>query len=166
MSTDWLKQEHLEFMQELIPHLEHRSDKRTATELLYGLTNQLTAQLSEHAAEAMMAERESPLVAEDLEELQALVAMGVQHNGLAPQFSAVQVGRALRVLSDLTARAAIGALDLEDQEGLAWVFDVAAVADEGVNRDNVRRLENLVRGGLGLELRLHNYIPVNEANPA
>jgi hypothetical protein len=134
--------------------------------MLYGLTVQLTQQLTEDAGEELMSEQEVPLTESDLQDVNALLAKGVQHNGVFPELSAVRVGRALRVVSELLGRAAVGVLDLEDQEGLAWIFDVAADANEGVNRGNVRRLENLVRAGLGLDVRLTNYSPVNSEFPA
>jgi hypothetical protein len=166
VQTDWLKEEHVEFLKNLIPYLEQRADKRRARELLYGLTGQLTTRLAMQAGEEIMAEPESPLTSDDLAELNALLAKGILHNGLVPELSTVQVGRALKIFSELLGRASVSSIDLEDQEGLAWVFDMAADAQDGVNRGQVRRLELLVRAGLGLPHRLHSYVPINEQHPA
>jgi hypothetical protein len=166
VSTQWLKQDHLNFLQRLLPYLEDRADQRLARELIYGLAQYLSLAIQSQASAAMMGESEDPVQTTDLDELNALVAKGVMHNGLVPDLSAVQVGRALRVLSQLLGRAAVSSLPVEDQEGLAWVFSVAASADDGVNREAVRRLERVVRAGLGLEYVLTDYEPVNQEYPA
>lgn len=166
MSNDWLKEEHVEFLKNLIPHLEKRADQRRAREVLHGLTMQLTTRLASEAGDAVMADLEVPLTEQDLNDVNALVGKGVLHNGLVPELSGVQVLRALRVFSELMQRTAAGPLDLDDQAGLDWVFDVAADAHNGENRGNVRRLEDRVRASLGLERRLTSYIPINEHNPA
>lgn len=166
MSHDWLKQEHLDLLKELLPEIEDRTAKRRFREMLYGLTVQLTQQLTEDATSEFMKEAEAPITESDLQEVNALLAKGVQHNGVFPELSAVQVGRALRVVSELLGRAAVATLDFEDQEGLEWVFDQAAAAHDGLNRANVRQLESRVRAGLGLDVRLLHYTPVNEQHPA
>jgi hypothetical protein len=164
--TKWLKQDHVDFVHRLVPHLESKSDKRLARELVYGLTNDLTVALQVRSSKTMMEESEDPVVTTDLDELNALVAKGVLHNGLVPDLSAVEVGRALRVMAQLLGRAAVSSLSPEDQEGLAWVFDTAADAEGGVNRAAVRQLERVVRAGLGLEYQLTDYAPINADNPA
>ena len=158
----WLKEQHLAVLLELLPAVENRTKKRLLRECVLGLTQELTAQLTHQATNTYFEEPVAPLREEELTAIQVLMAKGVQHNGLIPELSTGQVGRSLQVLGALLARAHIAFLDLEDQEGLQWIFDTAARVDNGVNEGQVRRVELLVRAALGLEVRLATSLSVNE----
>lgn len=162
MSTDWLNEQHLDALKALLPHITDRTVKRRVRECVLGLTTELTTRLTEEAVDTFAEEPIAPLTEKELTKLQALIAKGVQHNGIVPDLTSAEVGRSLQILSELLSRAHIGALDFEDQAGLEWIFDVAADAENGENRDNVRRVERLVRGGLGLTIRMSHVLPINE----
>lgn len=159
--TRWLTQDHLAALKALLPYIEDRRIKRRVKECVLGLSEQLSTELSRDAVAIAVDEPLNPLTERELELVQVLLAKGVQHNGLVPVLSTIEVGRALQILGELLARAKLAALDFEDQDGLEWVFDVASDYDQGVNRENVRRLENLVRSGLGLKYRLSFMPPFN-----
>jgi hypothetical protein len=114
------------------------------------------AELAE-SLEDTLADPEQPLTDEDLALLQGLLLKGVQHNGVVPELSALQVHRALRHFSALANRAATGVLTAEDLDFLEWIFDEAA--DIPRQRRLARRVEGIVRGGLGLEQRLTPPLP-------
>lgn len=161
MSTHWLRQEHLDTLRELLPYITDRTAKRRVRETLLGLSNDLAALLVTSATAELSQEPAVPLLESDLQDVQLLLGKGIQHNGLVPELSAVQVGRTLQITAALLTRAHIGALDLADQEELEWIFDVAADYDGGVRRQEVRRVELVVRGGLGLNVRLSHVPPLN-----
>jgi len=155
----WIRQEHLDTLKALLPYITDRTAKRRVRETLLGLTTELTAQLMTQATGELAQDPVAPLLDSDLQDVERLLGKGVQHNGVVPELSAVQVGRALQVTSALLARAHIGAMTLGDQEELEWVFDVAADYDNGARRREVRNVEQLVRGGLGLTVRLSTVMP-------
>ena len=87
------------------------------------------------------------------------MAKGIQHNGVAPELTTVEVTRSLQIMTELLTRAHATTLSLEDADGLAWIFDQAAMVDAGINRKEVRRVEQLVRTAMGIELRLQTMLP-------
>lgn len=161
MSTTWLKQDHIEALSALIPYIEDRTVRRRVKEVTLGLTEQLTTQLSRDVVQHTVNEPLNPLTKSELTDIQTLLAKGVQHNGLVPELDTLRVGRTLQIVGELLARAHLSALDFDDQEGLGWIFDVAAEHEDGSNRENVRRVERVVRASMGLETRLVSMIPVN-----
>lgn len=165
VSNTWVTQDHIEALKALVPYIDDRTVKRRVKECVLGLTEQLTTELSREAVAISLDEPIAPLTENELQSLNTLMAKGVQHNGLVPALDTLQVGRSLQIMGELLARAHVSTIDFEDQEGLEWVFDMAAEAENGVNRDQVRRLENLVRAGLGLKYRLSFMSPFN-SDPA
>lgn len=159
---DWLKQEHLDALKDLLPELPDGRVKRRVRELVLGLSTELAHQLALEATAVGLEEPIAPLTENELQDIQALLAKGLLHNGLVPELSVTQVGRALQVTTELLQRAHVGALDLDDQAGLEWVFDVAYGEADPDTQTNVRRLEMLVRAGLGLTTRMLHYTPINE----
>jgi len=153
--------QHIDALKVLLPYIEDRQVKRYVKDCVLGLSEQLAGALVREAAAVAISEPLNPLTEHELDNVQLLVAKGVQHNGLVPMLSTPEVGRTLQILGELLARARLSALDFKDQEALGWVFDVAAEADEGVNRENVRRLETLIRAGLGIPYRLDYLPPIN-----
>lgn len=162
MAPNWLRDQHISVLKTLLPNVQHRTDKRLLRECILGLTEQLNSHRSNEATELFAEEPVAPVVDTDLMALQSLLAKGVQHNGVIPELDAVQVTRSLQIMAELVGRAEVGALDHEDVAGLEWCFDVASQHDGGVNRKVVRRLEQLVRGGLGLGLRISTLTQIND----
>lgn len=164
MSTAWVRQEHIESLRALVPYIEDRTVRRHVKECVLGLSEELTATVSRDAVALAMDEPIAPLTEGELQAIQTLLAKGVQHNGLVPALDRLQVGRALQIVSALLARAQLAALSLDQQQGLEWVFDRAAeVGPE--HREEIRQLEQVVRGGLGLTVRV-SHLPPPNALPA
>lgn len=158
----WLTQAHVEVVRTASALVKGRKDRELLREIVLGLTNQLSEQMLVQALALYTADPMGPMEVGELELIEKLVTKGVYQNGVAPQLSATEVGKAVRVLGELLARAHVGMLSLDDQAGLEWIFDVAAEAEYRVHEDDVRRIERLVRAALGLAHRLDQMPPMNE----
>lgn len=153
MSPHWLTEAHLDAVKETLAVVQHPVTKRYLRDVYLGLSQDYAQRKVAESAQEYMHEPVAPLMEGDLVALQALLSKGIQHNGVIPEVDAVQVARSMQIVAELVGRAELAALTHEDREGLDWVFDVAADVTEGLNRKAVRRLEQLVRGAMGLGLR-------------
>jgi len=162
LSTTWLSPRHLDALHTAAKTTTDLEVGRALRECLFALTQDFNRELLQVAVAALEADPMPPLLEDELRDLQQLLVKGVQHNGVIPKLSSLEVARALQIAADLQQRARMGQLDFEDQAGLEWVFDVAAEADNGINHNSVRRVEEVVRAGLGLGIRLDLLPPINE----
>lgn len=144
---------HLETLETLIGQTTNRTMKRRLKELLLIVTQLHTNAMYARVLDQFAQELEAPMLEEDLQVLERLMHKGVLHNGVVPELTAPQVSRAVAMLTTLCVRANVGILEAEDQQFLEWMFDQAADADPE-QRVQARRVEQIVRGGLGLEQRL------------
>lgn len=150
--------EHVETLAAVLHTLPAGPERRRLQELLVWVTNAYTAQLAEQARVALSQEQDRPLVHSDLLVVEQLMRKGIQHNGVVPELSAPDVARGVSIITGLLSRSAASTLTQEDQEVLQWVFDTAA--QDPQRTPFVRRVESMVRAGLGVEQR-----PVWNHNP-
>lgn len=144
---------HLEALKRAMELAEDRAARKLLRECLYELSTAVSRQVTERAMEVMREDLTEPVLeTDDLKLLDRLIAMGVQQNGLVPVLSTLQVGRAIGILGNLLGRAHVSVLEQEQMELLEAIFDHAAEHDPV--RKQVRELEMLVRGGLGLDQRV------------
>lgn len=143
---------HLDALNQVIAGTTNRTLKRRLRELLLVVTQHYTAELQDDVIEQFRQDTEAPLMETDLLVLERLVQKGIQHNGVVPELTAPDIARSVAILTTLCIRANCAVLDAEDQHFLEWMFDQAA--EEPSQRATARRIEKIVRGGLGLEQRL------------
>lgn len=143
---------HIDILKQLIPQQSSRIAKRKLRELLLAVTHMHVAQLNAEVAAQFQEDTEAPLLESDLLYVERLLQKGILHNGVIPELTAPEVARAVAMTTTLCIRANCSVLDAEDQLFLEWMFDQAA--DEPSQRSQARRIEKIVRGGLGLEQRL------------
>lgn len=143
---------HIDILKQLIPQQSSRIAKRKLRELLLAVTHLHVSALTADVAEQFKADTEAPLLEADLLVVERLLQKGILHNGVIPELSAPEIARAVAIATTLCIRANCAVLSQEDQHFLEWMFDQAA--EEPSQRAMARRLEKIVRGGLGLEQRL------------
>lgn len=143
---------HLEVLNQLIQQTSSRIAKRKLRELLLLVTQMYTATLHAAVTEQFREDLDVPLLEEDLLAVEKLMSKGILHNGVVPELSAPDIARAVAIMTTLCIRANCAVLDAEDQQFLEWMFDQAA--EEPQQRATARKIEKIVRGGLGLEQRL------------
>lgn len=143
---------HLDVLEAAIAETTSRTAKRKLREVLLVATQQVTDQLHQSVKQHFQSDAEAPLLEEDLQLVEQLMHKGVMHNAVIPELSAPDIARAVAIVTTLCIRANCSALEVEDQHFLEWMFDQAA--EEPSQRAQARRLEKIVRGGLGLEQRL------------
>lgn len=143
---------HIDILKQLIPQQSSRIAKRKLRELLLAVTHMHVAQLNAEVAAQFQEDTEAPLLESDLLYVERLLQKGILHNGVIPELTAPEVARAVAMTTTLCIRANCSVLDAEDQLFLEWMFDQAS--EEPSQRAQARRIEKIVRGGLGLEQRL------------
>jgi hypothetical protein len=149
----WIEQKHLDVLAGLLEHADGRIDRRALRELLLGLIATRNAEEIARIYAEEFADPQAPLIETDLTDIETLLTKGIRHNGLVPELSATQVGRSVRVVSELLRRAAVSAVSQEQIGLLEQVFDhVLDAPDAPVAA--VRQLERIVRAGLGLRQRV------------
>lgn len=152
MSID---QAHLDALATVLQTVTAPGPRRKLKECLVVLTNLHTQAQSERAYTALTEQGgEQPLEERDLDIVHCLLAKAIEHNGLVPVLGAVDMARGVGVVTALLERARAGALSAEQDELLLWLFDQAQDSGDANHRRQVRRLEESVRGGLGIPQRL------------
>lgn len=144
---------HLEILQQAIQQTSSRVGKRKLRELLLLVTQMYTAALQDVATDQFREDLDTPLLESDLLAIEKLMQKGILHNGVVPELSAPDIARSVAIMTTLCIRANCAVMDTEDQDFLEWMFDQAAEGDPE-QRLQARRVEKIVRGGLGLEQRL------------
>lgn len=143
---------HLDVLNQLITQTPSRIAKRKLREVLLLMTQMYTSALHEAVTEQFREDLDAPLLESDLTAVETLMHKGILHNGVVPELSAPDIARAVAIVTTLCIRANCAVMDAEDQQFLEWMFDQAA--EEPEQRATARRIEKIVRGGLGLEQRL------------
>ena len=148
----WVRHEHFDALSAAIVATTDTTTRRRLREIATILVQYTAQQVTDAGVAVALEARESPLVDDDLLAVKRLLAKGVQHNGVVPELDTYEVSRGLAVAADLLARADTP-FAIDDLDCLEWSFTIAAGYDER-NQADVRRVEGLVRKGLGLGPKL------------
>lgn len=153
MDFRWVTDDHLSAMIEAITTAKepYRSKLR---ECLLAI-NVLHAHGQQQAIDGILSQTAAPVMTGgDVALVEAIVAKGVLHNGAVPTLNLAEVTRAVELVGGVLARIRAGQLSLEEQDLLEWIFDQVAEKHHAQQHYQIRNLEQRVRQGLGLQVRL------------